>query len=93
MSSQAKKTLFLGTFIHSKSLEELQQLKDCAVFVDDNGVIAAIEPNCSHQRAEEEIFSRLGWSRGDVNVLVANADQFFFPGFIGQSTSCSTECS
>lgn len=83
MSAPAKKTLFFGTFIHSKSLDELEQLKDCAVFVDDDGVIAAIEPNCSQRRAEEEIFSKLGWSRGDFNVLIANADQFFFPGFIG----------
>lgn len=85
------KSLFLGCFIHSKSLDELELLKDSAILVDEKGIIVAIEPDCSQERAEKEIFEKLGWSRGDVKVYTSSEDQFFFPGFIGKYASCFSE--
>jgi len=91
MSRHARgKSLFLGSFIHSKSLEELEFLHDTAVCVDDKGVVAAIEQigkGLDQKKAEESIYPRLGWSVGDVSVHIAQPGQFFFPGFIGLSHS------
>ncbi len=79
------KSLFLGNFIHSKSLDGLEYLHDTAVFVDEKGVIVAIENECDQKKAEETIFPKLGWTAGDISVKVSKAHQFFFPGFIGLS--------
>jgi len=79
----ASRSLFLGTFIHSKSLDELSYLHKTAVCVDEKGVIVALETNCDQAKAEETLYPQLGWSRGDVTVRTAKHGQFFFPGFIG----------
>jgi len=77
------KSLFLGSFIHSKKLDELEYLHDAAVCVDENGVIVAIEKGCDLNKAEKTLFPKLGWSARDVTVKTAKPGQFFFPGFIG----------
>jgi guanine deaminase len=77
------KYLFLGSFIHSESLVTLEFLHDTAVFVDENGVIVAIEKDCDQEKAEGTMFSQLNWSRAEVTVKIAKPGQFFFPGFIG----------
>ncbi|RYP29464.1 hypothetical protein DL767_006733 [Monosporascus sp. MG133] len=74
--------LFIGTFIHSKKLDELEYLHDTAICVDKSGKIVAIEPQCDQKKAEVSLYSRLGWSAADVAVTIANDSQFFFPGFI-----------
>jgi guanine deaminase len=83
--SSAGRSIFLGTFIHSKSLEELEFLHDTAVFVDEKGTIVAIEQGCDEIKAEEAVFPKLGWTKGEATVKVAKAGHFFFPGFIGAS--------
>ena len=83
MSHTTMKSLFLGSFIHSKSLDVLEYLHDTAVFVDEKGVIVAIERDCDLKKAEETIYPKLGWTRSDVTVRTAKPGQFFFPGFIG----------
>jgi guanine deaminase len=77
------KSLYLGSFIHSKSLDELEYLHDTAVCVDENGVIVAIEKDYDLKKAEETLFPKLHWAIGDVTVKTAKPGQFFFPGFIG----------
>jgi hypothetical protein len=77
--------LFLGSFIHSKNLEELEFLHDTAICVDEKGVIVAIEPGCEQTKAEESLLPKLGWTKGEVTIKVAKPGQFFFPGFIGSS--------
>lgn len=81
------RSLFLGTFVHSKILDELEYLHDTAVCVDQKGIIVAIESNCDQRKAEESLYPKLGWSRGDVTVRAGQEGQFFFPGFIGQYLS------
>lgn len=76
------KSLFLGSFIHSKSLDELEFLHETAVCVDEKGVIVAIEKACDQKEAEESLFPRLGWTVAEVSVQTAKPGQFFFPGFI-----------
>ena len=83
------RSLFVGTLIHSKSLDELEYLDDTAVFVDENGVIVAIQSKYSQTDAREieAIFHKLAWSREDIAIKTAKAGEFFFPGFIGNSRS------
>lgn len=62
--------LFLGTFIHSKSLGELEYLHDTAVFVEGaTGRIAAVERDCDRTRTVDEVFVRLGWSAAETTIL------------------------
>jgi len=83
-SSSSSNQLFLGTFIHSKSLEALEYLHDTAVFVDAAGTIVAVEQACDRNKAETEVMPRLGWAVDSVKVHECEKNQFFFPGFIGR---------
>jgi hypothetical protein len=80
--------LFLGTFVHSKALDELEYLHNTAVFVDTSGTIVAVERECDEAKAKETLFLRLGWDAAEVEVVTAQRGQFFFPGFIGESRLC-----
>ncbi|KAI0008928.1 guanine deaminase [Xylariaceae sp. FL0662B] len=77
-----KNQLFLGTFIYSKKLGELQYLHNSAVCVDKSGKIVAIEQKYDRAKAEETLYSQLGWTADDVVVITGQDGQFFFPGFI-----------
>ncbi|KAI0132601.1 guanine deaminase [Xylariales sp. AK1849] len=77
-----KNQLFLGLFIHSKRLDELEYLHDTAVCVDTSGHIVAVEPQCGQKKAEEILYPKLGWDTAGVEVHVGKEGQFFFPGFI-----------
>ncbi|KAK8051831.1 hypothetical protein PG993_003216 [Apiospora rasikravindrae] len=78
-----KNRLFVGTFVHSKSLNQLDYLHDAAVAVDTSGKIVAIEPQCGDQgKAVEMMCSKLGWEAAEVQVRTCKEGQFFFPGFI-----------
>ncbi len=77
--------VFFGTFIHSKSLGELEYLHNTAVCVDTSGKIVAVEADCNLQKAVETLYDRLGWSPDDVVITEArDKREFFFPGFVGR---------
>lgn len=83
MSAPSQKGLFLGTFIHSKTLDKLEFLHNTAVLVNEKGVIVAIEPDVKDlAEAERSVLSKIGWSREEVSVHIAKPGQFYFPGFI-----------
>jgi len=75
--------VFLGLFVHSKALDELEYLHETAVFVDTSGTIVAVEKDCNEEKVRETVLARLGWDAADVEVVKARGGQFFFPGFIG----------
>ncbi|KAK7432609.1 hypothetical protein QQZ08_000817 [Neonectria magnoliae] len=78
-----RKQVFLGTFVSSKSRQELQYLHGAAVCVDSHGKIAQVEEDCTGvELVEDWLLSKLGWKRSEVDVFVAKPGQFFFPGFI-----------
>lgn len=56
------RTAYYGTFVHSKSLEELEISHNTAVFVDENGRIAAVEKNLPSVFAAHEVLVKLGWT-------------------------------
>ncbi|RDA86795.1 hypothetical protein CP532_6380 [Ophiocordyceps camponoti-leonardi (nom. inval.)] len=75
--------VFLGTFVHSKTREELEFLHDAAVAVDTQGQIVGIKTGFgSVKEAKEELLVSLGLQEGDVEVCACGEGQFFFPGFI-----------
>ncbi|KAK8028294.1 guanine deaminase [Apiospora marii] len=78
-----KNQLFVGTFVHSKSLNQLEYLHDAAIAVDKSGKIVAIELQFYDQKqAAEILYAKLGWDDGDVQVRACEEGQFYFPGFI-----------
>lgn len=83
----SRNQLFLGSFVHSKSLDELECLHDTAVCVDKTGTIIAVEKGCGEATAREGLLQRLGWDEGEVEIVRAKEGQFFFPGFIGESAA------
>lgn len=61
--------VFIGTFIHSKALDEVEYLHNTAVFVEGlTGTIVAIERECDHTRTLDETFNRLGWSAAECKI-------------------------
>ena len=60
---------YTGTFIHTPSLGKLEVLENKKVFVDERGVITAIEDLRDEQVVEEREKGRLRW---------------WFPGFVGK---------
>ncbi|SPN99680.1 related to guanine deaminase [Cephalotrichum gorgonifer] len=81
MASRTRK-VFLGTFIYSKSREELSYLVNTAVCVDESGKIAAVREGCDRAKVEAEVLPELGWSLEEVEVRACEEGQFFFPGFV-----------
>jgi guanine deaminase len=84
--SPTQRSLFLGSFVHCKSLDKLETWHNAAVFVDENGVIVAIEQDMDLQRAKDTLIPRMGWVQGEYAVHMAKKGGFFFPGFIGRLT-------
>lgn len=67
------RTCYYGTFVHSKSLEELEISHNTAVFVDEEGRIAAIEKELPSVFAAHETLLKLGWTgEGQTSEHVEN---------------------
>lgn len=82
-----EKTVYLGTFAHSKSLKELEIAHDAAIFVDENGKIVAVERGVADEAAVKSFFPKLNWSESQekpIQIFKSKEEQFFFPGFIGK---------
>jgi len=84
MATTTRNKLFLGSFIHSKALAELEYLHDAAIAVDASGKIVAVERDCVGPEAVKMVLAKLGWAEADVDVdaTATKAAHFFFPGFI-----------
>lgn len=83
--SPQRKLLLLGTFVHSKTQQDLDFLHKAAIAVDAHGKIAAIERD-AHDLSEVKarLLAKLGWDEAEVDVTEAAEGQFFFPGFVGE---------
>jgi len=83
-----RKTIYVGTFIRSLSLANLEILEDAAVGVDENGIIAFIEKDVKEPELDEVVEQKYGWKEPHTVKGGGDSTAFFFPGFIGQY-SCS----
>lgn len=62
--------VFIGTFIHSRALDELEYLHNTAVFVEGaTGTIVALERECDLTRTLDETLNRLGWSAAECRIF------------------------
>ena len=59
------RTAYYGTFVHSKSLEELEISHNSVICVDEYGKISAVERNLSSVFAVGPVLEKLGWSRNE----------------------------
>ncbi|KAL7933752.1 hypothetical protein V8C35DRAFT_303779 [Trichoderma chlorosporum] len=81
--SPQRKLLLLGTFVHSKTQQDLEFLHNAGIAVDAQGKIAAVERDADDlSEAKARLLSKLGWDEAEVNVTRAVEGQFFFPGFV-----------
>lgn len=83
--SPQRKLLLLGTFVHSKTQQDLDFLHKAGIAVDTHGKIAAIERD-AHDLSEVKarLLAKLGWDETEVDVTEAAEGHFFFPGFVGE---------
>ncbi|KAK8214475.1 hypothetical protein IWZ01DRAFT_432907 [Phyllosticta capitalensis] len=73
-----QKTVYVGTFVHSKSLQELDICERGVIGVDETGKIAFIERHTVD--LETILKEHEGWS--GAKVVKGHENGFFFPGFI-----------
>lgn len=78
ISPEERKTIYIGAFVHSKSLEELDVCEKGAIGVDERGRIVFIEREDSH--VESAIKKHADWA--DAAIVTIKDKGFFFPGFI-----------
>lgn len=82
-----KKQVFAGTFISSKSPQELNYLHNAVICVDGEGRIVRVDKEPGSVSKLENTLKTLGWAASEVDIHVAQPGQFFFPGFIGEFES------
>jgi guanine deaminase len=78
-------TIYLGAFVHSISLSELEICDKGAIGVDSNGVIQFVERDIELAQVQE---THAEWK--DAKVVKVGENGFFFPGFIGTYCFLST---
>lgn len=56
------RTAYYGTFVHSKSLDELEISHNSVICVDEYGKIVAVERNLTSVFAVGQVLERVGWT-------------------------------
>jgi hypothetical protein len=77
-TTEKRRTVYHGPFVHSKALNELDICEKGVIGVDENGKIAFVERD---QRDAKTVAQEHGW--GTCDVVTVGDNGFFFPGFIG----------
>ena len=78
-SAPIPKTIYLGAFVHSVSLSELEICERGAIGVDEAGLIQFVERGVEDV---EVLKGKEGW--GSAEVVSVEGDGWFFPGFVGE---------
>ncbi|KAJ4313426.1 hypothetical protein N0V94_006964 [Neodidymelliopsis sp. IMI 364377] len=81
-SASISKTIYVGPFVHSVSLTELQICEDAAIGVDEQGIIAFVEKESDLQSVQ----SKHSWHDATVVDIRRGQNTFLFPGFIDTHT-------
>ena len=87
--SPSRKTLYVGTFIHTPSLGHLEVLENAVVGVDEDGAIAFIKRGVDPEDGLLGILGNNGWDDAEV-VRCEGSERgigWFFPGFVGEFPS------
>jgi hypothetical protein len=78
-TTTVEKTIYIGPFVHCKTLQELDICTTGAIGVNESGVIEFIERNV---KSLDDLAPRDGWK--DAKRVMIRDNGFFFPGFIGR---------
>jgi guanine deaminase len=77
-SVSISKTIYIGAFVHSRSLTELDICESGAIGVDENGIISFVEENLAN--IQDLKSQKADWK--DAQTITLRGNGFFFPGFI-----------
>ncbi|PSN72100.1 guanine deaminase [Corynespora cassiicola Philippines] len=80
-SAPIPKTIYLGAFVHSVSLSELEICERGAIGVDEAGLIQFVERGVEDV---EILKGKEGW--GSAEIVSVEGDGWFFPGFVDTHT-------
>lgn len=83
----SRRHVYVGSFVHSKTEQEIETLQNAAIAVDEHGKIQAVTKGETRKAALDSLLQETRWSSQDVDVTQAEEGQFFFPGFIGKRHS------
>lgn len=78
------KTLYVGPFIHSTSLADLEICENGLIGVDEHGIISFVERGVSPSDIPNILTQKSGWE--DPRIISIKGNGFFFPGFIDTHT-------
>ncbi|MCJ1289535.1 hypothetical protein MMC34_001068 [Xylographa carneopallida] len=78
-----KRTVYIGTFVHSLSLEAIEVVEHGIVGVDEKGIITFVEKDYTVAGLKEVVKSQHGWQEWET-VMVGDGPSttFLFPGFV-----------
>ncbi|KAL5120616.1 hypothetical protein ACEQ8H_001364 [Pleosporales sp. CAS-2024a] len=82
-STTVSKTIYIGAFVHCKSLAELDVCEKGAIGVDEHGTIQFVERRFSNVQDVQGRHAE--WAGAHIVTLKAN-NGFFFPGFVDTHT-------
>ncbi|MCJ1384163.1 hypothetical protein MMC17_007279 [Xylographa soralifera] len=83
LKSPLKRTIYVGTFIQSLTLDAIEVVELGIIGVDEKGVIAFVERDCTLAESKDAVKSRHGWEEWEtVKVGDGTSTTFFFPGFV-----------
>lgn len=77
-TTDSKKAIYCGAFVHSATPEKLDICNSAAIGVNEEGIIAFVDRDVKDFDAYK---SKEGWT--DAKILKLEHWGFFFPGFIG----------
>lgn len=78
-STISDKRIYIGPFVHAKSLQQLEICTTGAIGVDEHGKIAFVE-RAAHNG--QLLVTPPGFK--DAKTIRLRGNSFFFPGFIGE---------
>ncbi|EON67788.1 guanine deaminase [Coniosporium apollinis CBS 100218] len=79
-AQKIKRTVYVGPFVHSQSLQKLDICPTGAIGVDENGKIAFVERDVKDVGDVIPVTQKYGWQNSQIVRIKDNG--FLFPGFI-----------
>ncbi|GAA5960133.1 hypothetical protein JCM21900_002416 [Sporobolomyces salmonicolor] len=77
--------VFYGTAIHSRSLTEIEYLRNALIAVDEHGVIRLVEEGVQEDELEQRL-EAIGWKGFEVELVRMKKGEFLIPGLIDTHT-------
>ncbi|MCJ1243363.1 hypothetical protein MMC30_000560 [Trapelia coarctata] len=77
-----QRKVYVGTFIHSVSLANLEILENAAIGIEENGIIAFVEKDMKELGLAEVVGQKYGWKEPHIVKGDGRSMSFFFPGFV-----------